>query len=276
VEERNIILERNMDIGDGWFEAPSNVSYAIIGLLWGEGDFKKTMILAINCGDDTDCTAATVGATMGILGGSAAIPEDWKQHIGDEIVTISINKGNVGRRVPTTCTELSERVIRQTPHVLFANDAPVELVAGPDSIPENVVQVFKSNLDYAAILDTVTPNTTVFESAMMTAIVTLEDGPDIVPMGEKSVHIKIKNNRNVYDNALYNLELRWWLPEGFSVEGCRRSVLLPHFNSHQKASCDLDLTIKAGERVEASNRCVLEVTAKGRPTALYVPILLLG
>ena len=276
VEARNIILERNRDIGDGWFEAPSNVSYAIIGLLWGEGDFKKSMILAINCGDDTDCTAATVGATMGILGGGAAIPEDWKQHIGDDIVTISINKGNVARKVPKTCTELSERVIKQAPVVLFDNDAAVTLVDGADEIPENIVDIFKSNKEYAAILDTVTPNTTVFESAMLKAIVTLEDGPDILPMGEKKVHLKIRNDHKVFDNAPYNLELRWWLPEGFAVEGCKKAVFLPHKNSHQQAVCDLDLVIKAGETVEASNRCVLEITVKGRITALYVPILLLG
>ena len=69
MDARNLILERNMDIGNGWFEAPSNVAYAILGMLYGEGDFKKSMITAINCGDDTDCTAATVGATMGILYG---------------------------------------------------------------------------------------------------------------------------------------------------------------------------------------------------------------
>ena len=107
VEARNIILERNMDIGNGWFEAPSNVSYVLIGLLWGAGDFKKSMLTAINCGDDTDCTAATVGATLGILGGSEAVPKDWKQHIGDEIVTVSINRGDVGRSIPYTCTALA-------------------------------------------------------------------------------------------------------------------------------------------------------------------------
>ena len=64
-DARNAVQQLNSDIGDGWFEAPSNVTYAVIGLLWGEGDFKKSMITAINCGDDTDCTGATVGATLG-------------------------------------------------------------------------------------------------------------------------------------------------------------------------------------------------------------------
>ena len=276
VETRNIILERNSDIGDGWFEAPSNVSYAIIGLLWGEGDFKKSMILAINCGDDTDCTAATVGATMGILGGGAIIPEDWKAHIGDDIVTISINKGNVARKVPATCTELSERVIKQAPHLLFANDTGITLVNGADEIPDDIVERMMSNKGYKAVLDTVKPNSMTFNSNFLTAIVTLDGDPEIAPMGEKKVHIKLKNNYFAFDQYLYNLELRWWLPEGFTVEGCRKAVTLMHKNTHQTASCDLDVTIKAGESVDAANRCVLEVTATDRHSALYVPILLLG
>ena len=276
VEARNIILERNMDIGNGWFEAPSNVSYAVIGLLWGEGDFKKSMILAINCGDDTDCTAATVGATMGILGGNATIPEDWKKYIGDDIITISINLGSRGRRVPKTCTELSERVIAQAPFMLFANETGVSFTEGESNIPENVVERFVSNKEYKAILDTVKPNSMTFEAAFIKATVSFDGDPEIAPMGEKKIHITFINDYRVYDDNLYNLTLRWWLPEGFSVEGCRKGITLMHKNAHQTASYDLDLVIKAGENVDAVNRCVLEVTADGRVTPLYVPIVLIG
>ena len=276
VETRNIILERNMDIGNGWFEAPSNVSYAMIGLLWGEGDFKKTMITAINCGDDTDCTAATVGATMGILGGGAVIPEDWKAHIGDDIVTISVARGGAGNGVPKTCTELSERVIKQAPAMLLANGGKAELVEGEDRIPEDVYEEFLDNKAYKAVLDTVKPNSVTFESTFITAIVSYDGDPEIAPMGEKKVHITFKNNYSAFDNRLYNLELRWWLPEGFSIEGGRRGLTLTHKNSHQTASCELDVTIKAGERVEATNRCVLEVVGTGRSIPMYIPVVLLG
>ena len=90
---RDLILEQNADIGDGWFQAPSNIAYVVIGLLWGEGDFKKSMLCAINCGDDTDCTGGTVGAIFGIMYGTAGIPADWKAHIGDSIVTMSLSTG---------------------------------------------------------------------------------------------------------------------------------------------------------------------------------------
>ncbi|MCQ2414264.1 MAG: ADP-ribosylglycohydrolase family protein [Clostridia bacterium] len=77
---RNTILKMNADIGDGWFEAPSNVAYTVLGLIYGKGDFKKSMITAINCGDDTDCIGATVGSTLGIIYGLKGIPADMEAH----------------------------------------------------------------------------------------------------------------------------------------------------------------------------------------------------
>jgi ADP-ribosylglycohydrolase len=276
VETRNIILERNMDIGDGWFEAPSNVSYALIGLLWGEGDFKKSMLTAINCGDDTDCTAATVGATLGILGGSENIPSDWKKHIGDDIVTISINRGGVGRTVPSTCTELSERVIRQAPAVIHLMRSEIEFVSGESEIPEKIMDKFTDNTFYWDVLDTIKANTITVESVFVNAIVTYDGDPEITPNGEKKLHITLKNNFGICDVKPYNLELRWWLPNGFTAEGAKNSITLPHFNAHQKAKCEFDVTIKAGEQVNAKNKIVLEVSAIGRSVPLYVPIILIG
>ena len=277
VETRNIILERNKDIGDGWFEAPSNVSYVLIGLLWGEGDFKKSMITAINCGDDTDCTAATVGATLGILGGKAIIPEDWQAHIGDDIVTISINRGSQGRGIPKTCTELCERVIRQAPHMLFANGDMVDFVDGEDEIPENILDTFLSNARYWSVLDAIRPNTLTFESTFLTVIVSYDGDPEIAPRGEKKLKFTFRNHTGEYDNKLYNLELRWWLPEGFSVEGFGKTYRLSHYTPHNRGVCaPFEVTLKAGDHVEPVNRCVLEITAVGRSVPMYIPIVLLG
>ena len=50
-------------------------------------NFKKSIIYAVNCGDDTDCTAATAGALLGIIHGHAALPEKWKSPIGKKILT---------------------------------------------------------------------------------------------------------------------------------------------------------------------------------------------
>ena len=119
-ETRRILVEDSSDLG--WFQAPVNVAFSMLGLLYGEGDFKKSMILAINCGDDTDCTGATLGSIFGILNGTAGIPEDWKRHIGDNIVSVAIDKGSL-YGLPATCTQLTDRVYNMIPVMLRANHA---------------------------------------------------------------------------------------------------------------------------------------------------------
>ena len=275
-ETRDAVLARNADIGDGWFEAPSNVAYAIQGLLYGAGDFKRTMIEAINCGDDTDCTAATVGATMGILYGMGGIPEDWRAHIGDDIVTISVDRGGVCRKIPGTCTELTDRVVAQTPHVLFANDAYVALTEGAEVIPADVEELVCKNCKLVNTLKATAPYSTHFDFTFASVDVVLDDAPEIEPMGARQVTVTVRNNKEILENMLYNLELRWWLPEGFTVESGRQTAILPRRDRRYDGTCTLTYTIRAGETVAPNNRCVLEIAAQGRITPMYIPVVLLG
>ena len=107
---RNKVVEQNKDLG--YFQAPSNVAFAILGLLYGKGDFGRTVCLAVDCGDDTDCTAATAGAVMGILYGIENIPEKWIAPIGKTIVTGAISRFGLKVPIPRTIDELTRRVMR--------------------------------------------------------------------------------------------------------------------------------------------------------------------
>ena len=275
-DARNAIQKRNADIGNGWFEAPSNVAYAVLGLLYGEGDFKKTMIYAINCGDDTDCTGATVGSTLGILGGMSVIPEDWMAHIGDDIVTISINRGDVCRKVPATCTELTDRVVAQTPHLLFDNNATTVLTLGNTELPEDVDGFVAASCSTRRVLEATKPYSMHFDFTFASAEMTLDRAPDIAPNGEVGIHIDFINNQFVYDRGYYNLDLRWWLPDGFVVEGGRQTLMLPRKDKKNTGMVSVDFTLRAGEQVVPTNRCVLEIVAEGRHTPMYIPVVLLG
>lgn len=282
VATRNAILALNADIGDGWFEAPSNVAYTVLGLLFGEGDFKRSMILAINCGDDTDCTGATVGATLGILGGMAAIPSDWKEYLGDEIVTISIARGDRARSLPNNCHDLTERVVRLAAATLLANNSDVMLTENHENeFPENAAAVMMTNISsnrkLQSSLHSLKPYSLYFECPMYEAFVTLADTPDILPLGECKIHIDFVNKTDAHENSPYNLSLRWILPEGFYVKSGRSAVRIAQASSHSPDHCgSVDFLIAAGENVQAVNRLVLEVVADGRPTILYLPITLLG
>ncbi len=275
-EARNRILEQNSDIGDGWFESPSNVAYTVLGLLYGEGDFKRSMIYAINCGDDTDCTGATVGSMLGILGGTSGIPSDWSGYIGDSIVTVSIIGGVIMRGVPGTCTELTERVARQAPVMLIANHADVELTDGGNDIPADIRERLMSGEKTAQALASMTPYSFNFDMGCVHGVVSYDGAPDIAPFGEKKVRIHLSNNTVAYGNILYYLNLRWLLPEGFTVEGGRDSIRLCNQNAHYEGVYDVEFTVRAGERVAPVNRLVLEVTADGRSASAYAPVILLG
>ena len=276
IDTRNAVQKRNADIGDGWMEAPSNVAYAVIGLLYGEGDFKKSMITAINCGDDADCTGATVGATMGILLGTRGVPADWQAYIGDEIVTISLNKtcGSTGLRFPKTCSELCERVVKEAPHVLHALSASVSLTEGESEIPEDVRAQMMEECKQIRGMASQNPYTVHYESAVLCADATLSRLPEIAPGETIGLSLEIYTRRT-FGDILANLTFRWWLPEGFSAEG-RRTAVKNNRNFHDDGITRVQFTLRAGESVAPENRIVLEITAEGRPNPLYVPILLLG
>lgn len=55
----------------------------LVGLLYGNGDFRQAVSLATQCGFDTDCNAGTVGCLMGLRNGLQGIPADWRDPVQD-------------------------------------------------------------------------------------------------------------------------------------------------------------------------------------------------
>jgi hypothetical protein len=62
-------------------DAKLNSAYVLMGLLYGEGDFEKSVLLAMRCGQDSDCNPSTVGGLLGNLYGRAAIPDKFLTHL---------------------------------------------------------------------------------------------------------------------------------------------------------------------------------------------------
>ena len=124
----------------GWFQAPGNIGFVILALVYGEGDFGKSIILAVNCGDDTDCTAGTVGAILGIVHGFSGIPEKWTEPIGDTIQTTAINtnKRNLYTQIPETVTELTDRTIVAAERNALCNRAIPQFTGSKTSISEKL------------------------------------------------------------------------------------------------------------------------------------------
>ncbi len=83
-------VERNWaeDVGcpDGVFrpfniDARVNAAYVVIGLLYGRGDYGKTLEIATRCGQDSDCNPASAGGILGTLLGFSNLPPEWRDPV---------------------------------------------------------------------------------------------------------------------------------------------------------------------------------------------------
>ena len=70
-----------------WVHTFPNAAMAVIGLLFGRGDFEETLRITALCGLDTDTTASQVGALVGVILGESGIPAKWKDPLGDRVET---------------------------------------------------------------------------------------------------------------------------------------------------------------------------------------------
>lgn len=68
-----------------WIHAINNASVVAAALLWGDGDFMRTVGYAVEGGLDTDCTGATAGSVCGALVGTAALPEQLVAPLEDTL-----------------------------------------------------------------------------------------------------------------------------------------------------------------------------------------------
>ncbi|HVZ55960.1 MAG TPA: ADP-ribosylglycohydrolase family protein [Chitinophagaceae bacterium] len=92
------------DIGcpDGVFEpfdidAKVNAAYVVIGLLYGRGDFTRTLEITTRCGQDADCNPSTAGGILGTLLGYRQIPAYWRMGL-EEAETIDFKYTSMSLR----------------------------------------------------------------------------------------------------------------------------------------------------------------------------------
>jgi hypothetical protein len=78
-------------------DAKVNAAYVVLGLLYGAGDFTRTLEIATRAGQDSDCNPATAAGILGTMLGYDGIPAYWKQGLAEvepldfKYTTISLN-----------------------------------------------------------------------------------------------------------------------------------------------------------------------------------------
>ena len=81
-----------------------NHALIILGLLYGENDFQKSLMITNTCGWDTDCNSGNIGCLMGIKNGLAGIDSgpDWRGPVADRLY---LPTADGGRCVTDAVTE---------------------------------------------------------------------------------------------------------------------------------------------------------------------------
>ena len=246
---RNQVVEDSADLG--WFQSPANIAFTVLGLLYGQGDFSKSICLATNCGDDTDCTAATVGSILGIIYGAKNIPEKWLEPIGDNILTKSLNRFNLLLPLPKTVTELTNRIVRL--YQMIENDFPRPKV-------ENLY-----SQDMAKELWNRSPYKLDFNISFATIGVEYLNSPIIV--GGVSCPIRLWVHSPISSMTVF--KFRWILPEEWKSALSEVTIAGSCWRT-----CNVDTEITPPDYIDkAFNYITLEVTTEDRnyPILLTIP-----
>ena len=65
-------------------EVKLNDAFMLMGLLYGEKDFEKTIVIATRCGQDSDCNPSSAAGVLGAILGFTAVPERFKSGLDEK------------------------------------------------------------------------------------------------------------------------------------------------------------------------------------------------
>jgi len=71
----------------GWCHTISNAMIVVAALLYGNGDYGKSICMAVETGFDTDCNGATVGSIIGMIYGKSCIDSVWSEPLNGRLRT---------------------------------------------------------------------------------------------------------------------------------------------------------------------------------------------
>lgn len=271
--------EADVPVGPLGFDAPSNIGIMMLGWVYGEGDFSRSICIAAGCGEDSDCTAGTLGAILGIIHGTGAIEEKWLQPIGDEIRTISLDLTKsplCGFSVPQKVSELTRRVVNLMPTFLYGHfnldEEGCLLIDEIEEVSDGKVRI--GALENSTIAEEllVPPASVRQENTLFEALVVCQDGNLDIRQGEaKRFRIRFRNRLH----SQQWLEIKLHLPqEWYAQPGREMALCLDQFHGgHSVTECGFEVV--PGELNRGRYDLLLEIRSNGRLSVMYLTVPLL-
>lgn len=66
-----------------WVHTINNAAIVLLSLLYGKGDYARSIAISVMAGWDTDCNGATVGSILGAMHGASRLPRAWTGPLND-------------------------------------------------------------------------------------------------------------------------------------------------------------------------------------------------
>ncbi len=241
-----------------------NHGFAVIGLLYGK-DYGDILCKAVNCGFDTDCTGATLGSLLGIMGGTAGIPEEWKKPVGYAITPCA---QTIMDGLPKTITELTERTAKIAEKLLKERSGTSEF--GEKAVlPENILSLLFRNEKIGKLLTF--DNNCAVENIEDAEIALHYNGePVLYPGIEKTLDVSVRKGGSA---VMPEIEIK--APAGWSVSKPEKVQGLGRFSVSAKTVENknaLEITVKAeGKTAKASFTLLGPGAVKLLPAAQSAP-----
>lgn len=259
------IKNNRYDGKEGW-NAPLNMGLVVYSLLSAEGDLGKAICTAVNCGEDTDCTAATIGALLGIIYGYDDFPEEWKNGVGEGIVTMCLNLGELGNggELPHDINSLTDRVVKQMIAVSIRYGSPIEIKDVPFDTYKPTELEGRGRIRKFLYRNLTGP---VFDYDNYEVMVSYPDGAEIKTGETKKFCISIRNKFTVAENIKADIYFK---------NGLKPSVKTGHLYLEKyltgRETSAFSVNVTAEELFGATAEGVVELSVIGKSAKMCVPI----
>jgi len=241
--------------------APLNLGFQTIGWLYGQ-DFGDAMCKAVNCGWDTDCTAATLGATLGIIQGASGLPEKWIKPLGYTITTNMRTGGIKNLSAPTDIRVLTDLVYEQAEKVARYWGRESVVHGNKHTADSSLLQIEHKGYE------TYRPNSIKYSEQGLEVCILYQDDAALLAERPSRVAVEVVNTGKV----AYTLQVLLMLPSGISVQSTTQKLqVIPN------VPAVVSLVIKAdAEAIKSRNEIHLMLRAPGRTALHSIPIVLAG
>ena len=188
--DRRVVLDRLLDAhySQDFTFTPANLGITVLGWLAGGGAFGRSISAAVSCGQDTDCTGATLGALLGLLGPDTIEPE-WLEPIGRDLV---LSPGMTGMAPADDLDGLTDQVAELAPQVLDYYGASVELTGAPRPA-RTLRRRVPAALTGALRARTLDPTTSLVTGGPLAVTVHYPEAVRVAPGEEATLHVCVQN-----------------------------------------------------------------------------------